>query len=611
MAKVVTVELEAKTDKAISEIEELKKEIKKLNEEIVKGNKDTADSLKKVEKSSSLTAKGIRGIGNALKAAGLGIAIAAFAKLTELFNQNQKVADIFNKSFEVLSITFNDFFNFLDNNVGKVVGYFKSIFDDPVQSLKNFGQAIKDNIIERFNSALDTLGFLSSAIKKVFEGDFKGAMEDAKLAGREYVDVLTGVDGSLDKITEGVTNAANATSNYIKETIKSASENVNLAKSAEIAAVVNQGLIEKYDRQAEQLRQVRDEERNTIDERIEANNKLKATLDEQEKAMLTQVDLQIKAAQVEFDKNQSQENTIRLLEAQNEKEAVLAQIEGFRSEQKMNDLALDREKLDLIKSVQESESELSLSRKQFDAEQETNEVVRLTRLREINEEEKIIEEERLQGQIDLYQKGTQARADAEAELNTFLLENKQEQIEIEEELKEAKINQVNEGLDAVINAAGSESKIGRALFIAKTAIRVKEQIAEAKATLSRITLRASEAGVDLAKGSSATAKVGFPQNIPLLIAFAGQAAGIISAVKSAVSATKSQASSMGASGGGGGTIAAPQPAQFNVVGASQTSQLAQTISDQEQTPIKAFVVSEEVTTAQQMDRNIIEGASLG
>jgi len=611
MAKVVTVELEAKTDKAISEIEELKKEIKKLNEEIVKGNKDTADSLKKVEKSSSLTAKGIRGIGNALKAAGLGIAIAAFAKLTELFNQNQKVADIFNKSFEVLSITFNDFFNLLDNNVGKVVGYFKSIFDDPVQSLKNFGQAIKDNIIERFNSALDTLGFLSSAIKKVFEGDFKGAMEDAKLAGREYVDVLTGVDGSLDKITEGVTNAANATSNYIKETIKSASENVNLAKSAEIAAVVNQGLIEKYDRQAEQLRQVRDEERNTIDERIEANNKLKATLDEQEKAMLTQVDLQIKAAQVEFDKNQSQENTIRLLEAQNEKEAVLAQIEGFRSEQKMNDLALDREKLDLIKSVQESESELSLSRKQFDAEQETNEVVRLTRLREINEEEKIIEEERLQGQIDLYQKGTQARADAEAELNTFLLENKQEQIEIEEELKEAKINQVNEGLDAVINAAGSESKIGRALFIAKTAIRVKEQIAEAKATLSQITLRAASSQVNVAEGFSATSKIGFPQNIPLLIAFAGQAAGIISAVKSAVSATKSQASSMGASGGGGGTIAAPQPAQFNVVGASQTSQLAQTISDQEQTPIKAFVVSEEVTTAQQMDRNIIEGASLG
>jgi len=242
----------------------------------------------------------------------------------------------------------------------------------------------------------------------------------------------------------------------------------------------------------------------------------------------------------------------------------------------------------LIKSVQESESELSLSRKQFDAEQETNEVVRLTRLREINEEEKIIEEERLQGQIDLYQKGTQARADAEAELNTFLLENKQEQIEIEEELKEAKINQVNEGLDAVINAAGSESKIGRALFIAKTAIRVKEQIAEAKATLSQITLRAAS-----------------------LIAFAGQAAGIISAVKSAVSATKSQASSMGASGGGGSTIAAPQPAQFNVVGASQTSQLAQTISDQEQIPIKAFVVSEEVTTAQQMDRNIIEGASLG
>ena len=50
--------------------------------------------------------------------------------------------------------------------------------------------------------------------------------------------------------------------------------NVQLAKEAEKAEVINAGLLEKYDRQAEQQRQIRDEERNSITERIAANEKL-------------------------------------------------------------------------------------------------------------------------------------------------------------------------------------------------------------------------------------------------------------------------------------------------------------------------------------------------
>jgi hypothetical protein len=68
-----------------------------------------------------------------------------------------------------------------------------------------------------------------------------------------------------------------------------------------------------------------------------------------------------------------------------------------------------------------------------------------------------------------------------------------------------------------------------------------------------------------------------------------------------------------AGGGVGGAAAPPPPAEpdFNIVGASPTNQLAQTIATAEQQPLRAFVVSDDVTTAQQLDRNIIEGASLG
>ena len=109
----------------------------------------------------------------------------------------------------------------------------------------------------------------------------------------------------------------------------------------------------------------------------------------------------------------------------------------------------------------------------------------------------------------------------------------------------------------------------------------------------------------------------FPQNIPMLIAYAIQAAGIISSISGAVSKSKSVASSLGGGGGGGSSSsfqAAPTPsvpAAFNVVGASATNQLAGAIGSQTQKPVQAFVVSNDVTTAQSLERNIIQGATIG
>ena len=64
-------------------------------------------------------------------------------------------------------------------------------------------------------------------------------------------------------------------------------------------------------------------------------------------------------------------------------------------------------------------------------------------------------------------------------------------------------------------------------------------------------------------------------------------------------------------GGGAAAPAAPAAPAFNVVGASATNQLAQTIGNKEQQPVKAYVVSNDVTTAQSLDRNIIQSASIG
>ena len=64
----------------------------------------------------------------------------------------------------------------------------------------------------------------------------------------------------------------------------------------------------------------------------------------------------------------------------------------------------------------------------------------------------------------------------------------------------------------------------------------------------------------------------------------------------------------GSAGAGGTTIQAPD---FNVVGASQTSQLAETVAGQQSKPAKAFVVGKDISTQQELDRNITNTASFG
>jgi hypothetical protein len=67
----------------------------------------------------------------------------------------------------------------------------------------------------------------------------------------------------------------------------------------------------------------------------------------------------------------------------------------------------------------------------------------------------------------------------------------------------------------------------------------------------------------------------------------------------------------GAGSGGAGSGRTIEAPDFNVVGASQTSQLAETVAGQQAKPIKAFVVGKDISTQQELDRNITNTASFG
>ena len=174
MAIEKTVEINVDSKGAVKGVNDLEKSIDGVNASLKETSGFTGsiegvgDVAKKSNKGVGFLSTGFKGLGASIKATGIGLLIGVLVKLVDVFMQNQKVLDIFNTAFEAVSIVFNDFVSFIVDNSGAVIDFFKSIFDNPLESIKKLGETIKANLIERFESFLDVLGYLASAVKKVF-----------------------------------------------------------------------------------------------------------------------------------------------------------------------------------------------------------------------------------------------------------------------------------------------------------------------------------------------------------------------------------------------------------------------------------------------------------
>lgn len=605
--------LEKKLDELIEALKDSQKQADKTAESI----NDIADTTKDIGKSAEDSQKGIRGLGAgfkglgvAIKAAGIGLLLSAMDILKELFDNNQKTVDFFNTTFNTLQVAFSDFAKWISANISGVTGFFKDIFENPVESIKDFGEAIKNNLLERFNSFLDTLGFLASAVKKLFARDFAGALEDVKKAGKESVDIITGVNNSVDKGTEIVKKGTKALASYVVETVKQGQAMTEMNKQSEIAEVKMQGLIEKYDLQAEKLRQVRDDERFTIEERIKANEDLAKVLEEQENVMLANAQrvVDAKARQLALDEN-NVEFQKEYMAAVNELAGVQAQVAGFRSEQLMNEMALQRELVDLEISKKENAQEVAEIQAEAAIEAETNLFKQLELEEQLNQALYETRLASLEEQKALYTEGTQAYQDMvgeiailEAERTAQTKEEATKRRELEQEVQQARLQMTGDAIGAINDLAqaflGNNEKNARKAFQINKALGI------------------SQAVVNTAQAVTAALTAG---GNPIKLATGAQfvEAGIAAAAGAAQIATIARQQFNAGGGGGGASFNSnvPQPAtaeprtpDFNVVGQSGTNAILESLQSK---PMKAYVVGGEVSTQQQLDRKKVQTSSIG
>ena len=198
-------------------------------------------------------------------------------------------------------------------------------------------------------------------------------------------------------------------------------------------------------------------------------------------------------------------------------------------------------------------------------------------------------------------------------------ENAERELEIQQDLADAeanildaKLNFASSGVALLGQLAGDSKAMSAGLLVVEKGLAIADVIINASRSIA-----AAKANL-----AATPAVIGTFPNPMYAVQAATTAKGILATKLSAAAsiATITAQAIPGLSGGGGGGSRSvgggggdtgSQAPAFNVVGASGETQLADAIGSQTQRPARAYVVSNDVTTAQEMDRNIIEGASIG
>jgi len=602
MAVTKTINLEVNTKDAQKSLKGLEKGVDDVNKEVKETSKSTQQmggTLDKVTGGAvskfnsfkgALTSvtTGFKSLKVAIIATGIGALLIAVTALGQAFTRSEEGQNKFAKILGVIGSVTGNLLDLLADLGESII----SVFENPKQALIDFKNAFIENITNRFTSALDTVGFLGKAIKKVFSGDFKGALEDAKSAGSSYIDSLTGVKNTIDKTTESVKSFNKEIVDDAKAAAKIADQRANAEKAA------RKLIVERA--QAEQdIARLREKavnkEKFTAEERIAfleeagkisedlvaketavAKLRLQAKLTENSLTKSNKDDLN-EAAQLEASVIQLETQRLNL-QKRLSTELLTARREASaqaKKDAKEEPVVVD-EKLKKILEIQKA-----YTQKQQDLEAET-EIQKI----QLEKERKLKELKDLEA---TYIQKAQIAAFYENKIQDVKDKNAKQDEELGKLRTQQALGDAKNTFNQIAQLAGKDSKVGKAMAIASATISGVQGVMNAYTTAQKSPITAA-----------------FPAYPTIQASLAGLvAAKNIAAIKS-----------INPSGGGGGSIPTQSsgggstPPAFNVVGQSGETQLADAIGSQTQRPSRAYVVSNDVTTAQEMDRNIIEGASI-
>jgi hypothetical protein len=625
MAEKVIIDLEVKSNKGVKDVQKLNTEISKTNKEVKKTNEELSGATNTLDKFSGgavskfknfktavgSLSNGFKSLKVAIIGTGIGALLIGILAVKAAFTSSEEGQNKFAKLMGIIGSITGNLVDMLANLGEGII----NAFTNPKQALIDFKNLIVENITNRFNAIIDTLGFLGSAFKKVFSGDFKGALEDAKSAGSSYVDALTGIEDSINKV-------ANATKGLVTELKEEAKIAGQIADQRAIADKLERGLIveraEANRKRAELLEQAANKEKFTAQERIEFLTEAGKIEEEITKKEIESARLRFEAKVAENALSKSTKEDLdeeanlkaKLIDLETARltksKLVTSQIVAAKREEKARLKAIDdeaitqrNERLELEANTEEEKRILALEKEKTKFDEA---IALATEQGLATEELERSQKESLQTMRDgFHKKDIDEKQKNTDESNKIAKEQK--------DYKEQQYRSTYSNLQTILSVGGKKlEKVGKALAIADVIRSSVKSVSETVSATGVANAKAVAAS-PLTGGMPFVAINSVKAALSVGATIAGAAKSIQSIKGNSKNVSPPPALPNSGGGGGGGSIPSIPPA-FNVVGASDTNQLASAIGGQSQQPIQAFVVSNDVTTAQEMDRNIIEGASI-
>jgi hypothetical protein len=575
MATKVAIEVDVKTGDASDDIIALREELEKVKATQKEMGNQFKAGFEAAEKGAKNAGKGVKslgnGIGSLLKSLGIvTVIVAAFNKLKDIFLSNQSVADGFGKVMLTVEIVMRKLIE-LALPLGEALF---DAFNNPKQAISDFVDGIKN----RATAAVRYLAEIAGSAGKIIEGvvtfDWAQVAEGVGELGVKYEEAKEAVTGVVDSFKEGVKSFVETT----KEAYNQADAIINLRNEL-IKLEAQQKLVQMtYQKEAEDQRQIRDDVRKTLAERIEANDKLGKILEEQSETerVIFQKRLDLANAELSINKT-SIEAQAAVAAAKGELADLDERINGQKSEQLTNQAALEKEL--------------------FDIQQELAKVGRSDRELELLELEQhyaaLAEQARLAGDTETDIEG--AKGEALAKLRKKF---RDEDLKKEKELRDAKVKLQESYLTATGGVLNSINQLVEA-----SGNQSKEAVALQK------TLAIAQIAIDTAKaivGAIAQAQsVPYPGN---LVAIATGVAAVVAGIASAVSTLNSA----NVPGGSAATPTAPQVATAPAIqqATAGTTELGG-VEQAQLAPIQAYVVETEVTGNQNNVNQIESQATFG
>jgi hypothetical protein len=429
--------------------------------------------------SAATTASG--GLSNALRilkvaliSTGIGAIAVALGTLAAGFLSTQRGADAVSKVLKPLQFALDRLWGLVQEFAVGIVDAFKN----PQQAIKDLGQAILQNIINRFTA-------VGKIVRSILEGDWK-ALGDAT------IQLTTGVKDFSDKVKElGEELGAAA-----KEGSKFAESQIAL-KKAQLALAEAQGAL---NRKFQEQKAIVQDVTKSDEERKAAAEEALAALDKRTQLEANILKQQIKQGQLAAKQNDTDyEAQIELAELKGQ----LAQLEADRVQKSLeirNQVnAIDKKTADdrLKQSEKEKEElekriEAELKMELEAAERLAQEKINIESQRLLNREITVdefnkrmaqMEMEALEARKAVLEQFGQDVLEINSEILAAQVANAEAQIETDKIAEESKRDQKEKTLQMAISTLGEQTLAGKVLSSAQAAINSYEAATLALATI--------------------------------------------------------------------------------------------------------------------------------